>query len=245
MELFAGTIETLRIFVEASACRRSWPSDDMVQWPGGLGRNVVLKEDMDLELGSPETESVSCLLWTEDTSCIDPGRITMIGPDFTESRGRSLPFGKVVLLAVEGFSEDNAYERHRDLDLLRYDLDLKGFMIRAASQYMREWCRISRDALAQGLSAHVLGSSIVRLYRKIPYVKDVEIIFFTSSVHDVRRLREITAPSGLIVAAMNKMASEMDFECSSCDYRAVCDEAEGLKGMRASLMERSRRSVHG
>ncbi|HPI93033.1 MAG TPA: hypothetical protein PLT09_08050 [Deltaproteobacteria bacterium] len=245
MELFAGTIDALRILVEAAACRRSWPADEKVQWPCGGGRNIVFKEDMALELGSPETESVSCLLWTEDISCIDPGTVTMIGPDFTESHGRSLPFGKVVLLAVEGFSEDNAYERHRDLDLLRYDLDLKGFMIRAVSQHMREWCRISRDALAQGLSAHVLGSSIIRLYRKTPYVKGVEIIFFTSSVHDVRRLGEITAPSGLIVAAMNKMASEMDFECSSCDYRAVCGEAEGLKGMRDRLMDRSRRSVHG
>ena len=71
--------------------------------------------------------------------------------------GKSLPFGKVVLLGVEGFTEDNAYDRHKELDFLRYDLDLKGFMMRAVSQYMREWCRISREALSQGFSALLPG----------------------------------------------------------------------------------------
>jgi len=41
------------------------------------------------------------------------------------------------------------------------------------------------------------------------------------------------------------MASEMDFECGSCDYRDVCEEAEGLKGMRDKLMEKSREALHG
>ena len=118
-------------------------------WPPGGGRNIVLKEDMGLELGSPEMDSVSCLLWTGDHSRITDGRITLVGPDFPECMGKSLAFGKVVLAGVEGFDEDNAYDRHKDMDFLRYELDLKGFMMRAVSQYMREWCRISRDALSR------------------------------------------------------------------------------------------------
>jgi CO dehydrogenase/acetyl-CoA synthase beta subunit len=245
MELFTNTIESVRAFVEDMPRKRSWPADDKRLWPGGRGRNIVLKEDMALELGSPEMESVSCLLWTENLSSIADGRITLIGPDFPQSVGKSLPFGKVVLAGVEGFTEDNAYDRHKELDFLRYDLDLKGFMMRAVSQFMREWCRISRESLLQGFSALVLGSSLMTLFKGMPYVKGFEVIFFTSSTDDVHRLKEITAPSEKVIAAMNKMASEMDFECGSCDYQDVCDEAEGLKGMRDKLMEKSKEALHG
>lgn len=245
MELFTNTIEALRAFTDTAERKRTWLENPHDHWPTGGGRNIVLKEDMGLELGSPEKESVSCLLWTENLSGIADGRITLIGPDFPESEGKSLAFGKVVLVGVEGFTEDNAYDRHKELDFLRYDLDLKGFMMRAVSQYMREWCRIGKEAILQGFSARVLGSALMTLFKDKPYVKAVEVIFFTSGTDDVTRLREITAPAEKIIAAMNKMASEMDFECGSCDYQDVCDEAEGLKRMRDKLMENSREVLHG
>lgn len=237
MELFTGTIKAVRSFVENATPKKSWLADPENPWPAGGSRNIVLKEDMGLELGSPGMESLSCLLWTENLANVADGHITLVGPDFPESTGRSLPFGKVVLVGVEGFTEDNAYDRHKELDYLRYDLDLKGFMMRAVSQYMREWCRISRGALLQGLSARIMGSGLIALFRKMPYVKSVEVILLTSGTADVCRLSEITAPAEKIIAAMNKMASEMDFECGTCDYRDVCDEADGLKTMRERLME--------
>ena len=69
MELFTNTIESVRTFVDDMPHKRSWLADATMTWPGGHGRNIVLKEDMGLELGSPEMESVSCLLWTENLSC--------------------------------------------------------------------------------------------------------------------------------------------------------------------------------
>jgi len=245
MELFTNTIESVRTFVDTKSSCRTWIEAPNYGWPSGKGRNIVLKDDMGLELGNPEKDSVSCLLWTGDLSRITDGRITLVGPDFPECTGKSLPFGKVVLAGVEGFDEDNAYDRHKDMDFLRYELDLKGFMMRAVSQYMREWCRISRDALSRGFSARTLGSSLIRLFRDRPYVKAVEVIYFTSSTDDVTRLKEITVPAEKVIAAMNKMASEMDFECGSCDYQDVCDEADGLKGMRDKLMEKSKETLHG
>lgn len=238
MELFSQTIDAVRTFVDTRPSPRSWMESPGFQWPSGQGRNIVLREDTGLELGSPDQDSVSCILWTGGRTPVVDGRITLIGPDFPESPGRSLPFGKVVLASVEGIDEDNAYDMHRDMDFLRYELDLRGFMVRAVSRHMKEWCRISRDALALGFSARVLGSSLIRLFRRRPYVKSAEVICVTSSTVDVARLREITAPAEKIIAAMNKMAVEMDFDCTSCDYRDVCDEAEELKAMRGSLVKK-------
>jgi CO dehydrogenase/acetyl-CoA synthase beta subunit len=204
-----------------------------------------MKEDTGLELGSPQKESVSCLLWTHDLTAIEDARITLVGPDFPESLGQSLPFGKVVLAGVEGFNEDNAYDLHKDLDYLRYSLDLKGFMMRSASQYMREWCRISISAIRQGFSARTLGSALISLFRTKNFVKSIEVIYVTSSPADVVRLREITSPAERIIGAMNKMAFEMDFDCETCDYRPVCDDASELRAMRDRLRERSREASLG
>jgi hypothetical protein len=41
------------------------------------------------------------------------------------------------------------------------------------------------------------------------------------------------------------MAGELEYDCSTCDYQEVCDEADGLKGMRARLMEKSGEALHG
>lgn len=244
MELFLDTISSVRDFTRQALPQKIWTADGNLSWPRGGNRNIVLKEDLGLELGSPEKDSVSCLLWTEDLTCIHDGRITLIGPDFPESRGQSLPFGKVALVGVQGFNQDNAYDRHKDLDFLRYDLDLKGFMLRAVSQFMREWCRISVSALRDGFNARILGSALMDKFRAQPYVKSVEILYITSSKEDVIRMKNITAPAEKIVAAMNKMAGEMDFECDTCDYQAVCDEAAELKAMRDRLIQKKKEATN-
>jgi len=245
MDLFTKTIEAVRAFTESNPSHMTWLWDKDAQWPSCNGKGIVLKDDLGLELGSPEKESVSCLLWTHDLSAVEDGRISLIGPDFLESAGKSLPFGKVVLVGVTGFDEDNAYDRHKELDFLRYDLDLKGYMMRAVSQYMREWCRISREALSMGFSARDLGSSLIKLIRGKHYVRAVEVIYLTSSTEDVRKLGEITASAEKIIAAMNKMAGEFEYDCTSCDYQEVCNEADGLKGMRDRLKEKTRGALHG
>ncbi len=239
VELFTETISAVRAFVSQTSGLRSWIADPKPSWPPGGGRNIVFKEDLGLELGSPQKESVSCLLWTHDLASIENNKVILVGPDFPESMEQSLPFGKVVLAGVEGFTEDGAYDLHKDLDFLRYSIDLRGFMMRSASQYMREWCRISTEAIRQGFSARILGSALIGLFLEKPFVKAVEVIYLTSSPEDVVRLREITSPAEKVIAAMNKMASEMDFECASCDYQEVCDDASQLKAMRERLMKKS------
>ena len=57
---------------------------------------MVLMGDVGVELGSPETESCSVLLWTEDASLVRDGTVTLIGPD-PEGKQKSMAFGKIVL----------------------------------------------------------------------------------------------------------------------------------------------------
>jgi len=235
MELFLDVIKAVRLFSEQSGSRRVWDMNHTHDWPTGGRSNIVLKNDLGLELGSPDYESVSSLLWTETPGHVSDGRITLVGPDFSEYPGKNLPLGKIVIVQGQGFDVDNAYERHRNMDELRYNLDLKGFMLRAVSQFMREWCRISISALKNGFNVRILGSSLLTLLRAEPYVTGAEVIYFTSSKEDVIKLRDITTPAERIIVAMNKMAVEMDFDCSSCEFQSVCNEATELRAMQEKL----------
>ncbi|MBN2298527.1 MAG: hypothetical protein JXM72_08030 [Deltaproteobacteria bacterium] len=245
MQLFDTMIEDTKRFVHTLQQRRTWTALDKSAWPEGGNRNIVLKEDMGLELGSPQTQSLSCILWTENLDLIEKGLITLAGPDLSESYGRSLPFAKIVLVGVSGFTEENTYERYQDMELIRYQLDLKGFMLRAVSQYMREWCRISSEAIIKGFSAQVLGSALMKLFHEKSYVHAFEVIFLTSCMDDIARLKRITEDSQRILAAMNKMVEEFDFDCTSCEYQDVCNEADLLKDMRNRLQNKEREVVHG
>jgi len=238
MELFADTINEIRDFLARKDNTKSWPVNPDTNWPSGQSRNVVLGNDMAVELGNPRMESVSCILWTEKTDTIRNNYITLIGPDLPESRGACLPFGKIVLLEVSGFDEENTYERYREMELVRYGLDLKGYMLRAVSQYKREWCRISHEALDGGFCIDVLASKQIRNFNKINYVAGVECIFVTSSPQDVRELAAITHDTTRIIAAMNKMAQELNFDCETCEYQDVCYEATDLKRMREAYRKK-------
>ena len=235
MEVMRKTIVNLRDFIKTMPSRQmelpATPS-----WPQGGANNIVMNDEMGLELGNPRDESVACILWSEDPALVRDGAFTLIGPDFPESDQTHLPFGKVVLVGVDGFNDENAYERYSELDLLRFDIDLRGFMLKAASQHQREWCRISREALSGGFSSRDVVVELMKLFRTRPYVRSVEVLFVTASPEAVRSLREIVQPAVRVVEAMNKMMEELELDCDECEYIDVCDEAEELRGMKKRAM---------
>lgn len=242
MELFEETLADIRTYIEGKNSR-SWAIQGQKNvWPSGKGRNVVLSEDMALELGNPQMNSVSCLVWTQTPGLIQDGNIHLIGPDIRESSGKSLPFGKVVLAQVSGFDEETTYDKYNELEAVRYALDLKGYMIRAVSQYQREWSRISKEALQNGFSFDVLAEALRNEYAKKDYIHAVEFLFVTSSAGDVGELQDITKNVGRKISALNKMLSEIDPDCDECEYNDVCDEVDELKSMKKNREEKRKKT---
>ena len=195
-------------------------------WPAGGKKNIVLVQDTGVELGNPRQESLSLILWAEGMSRISDGRITVIGPDLQESRGKSLPFAKIVMAGVHGFNEKNTCDRWQEMDLLRFDIDLAGYMMRAVSQYQREWSRVSHDALEKGFSFSILGSAIRDKMNAKEYIDGVEILFVTESPEAVRELREVSNEAMAIIGALNRMNEEIEADCPTCDYRVVGDAVD-------------------
>lgn len=239
--MFDKEIQEVREFLERKKAEKKLDEIKFrkkIKWPEGGGKNIVLKDDVGIELGSPEAGSVSFILWTDDVSRIRDGKITLVGSDLQKlykNGAKNLPFGKVLLVGVHGFNEENTYERYREMELLRYDVDLKGYMMKAVSQYQREWSRVSIEAMENKFSFSYLGSDLIRRFREKEFVDAVEVVFVTSSREDVMELQDLSSRAGRIVAAMNKMLEEMSFDCSACEFVDVCDEVDILKDMRNSL----------
>ena len=239
MRIFHPIIEEVRRFIDQKRKDDTPYSESIVPgniaWPSAERPEVILKRDLALELGSPETASVSFLLWTSDLKRIHDRRLTLIGPDITDTKASGLPLGKIVMVGVEGFDENNAYERNTEIYLKKFDLALKGVMLKSASHYMAEWLRINREAMDSGISFLHLAGGLMDNYLSLPYVKTVEMVVVTSSKEDVNALYDMGNRSARTIRAMNKMINEMSFDCATCEFQDLCEEADELRDLREKM----------
>jgi len=196
-------------------------------------KEIVLTRDVGRELGHPQQTSLAFLVWTEKE--INANQITLVGPDLSEYDKTHMDFGKVILLKVKNFDPENTYERYQELDLLRFKLNISGYMMRAASQQMREWSRISLEALNKGISLFDLGSAWIDLYERLPYVVGAEVIILTDE-NAIKQLTPIAQHVFQYVRAMMKMHEETNLDCSTCEYQEVCSDVQSLSAMRKKLM---------
>lgn len=238
MKLLEKYILEIRDYIDkkkqVTPCR-VFNGDASCSWPASDKSGIVLLPDLAVELGHPDGQSVSFQTWTGDTSLVNDGNITLIGPDICEEAEAKLPFGKIVIAEVDGFDETNAADRTREMFLSKFDLSLNGFMLKSASNYMAEWCRISKDAVKKEFSFKILGTALINELKKLDYVKSVEIVFVTSSNDDVAQLFDIGNRSLRTVNAMAKMVNEMSYDCGECEYSDICDEADELRELRDNL----------
>lgn len=238
MKLLEKYIDEIRDYIDRKKISNAWRifrADHCSSWPKSDKSGIVLLPDLSVELGNPDDASVSFQTWTEDASLVNDGEITLIGSDICETATANLPFGKIVIAEVEGFDETNAADRTREMFLSKFDLSLSGFMLKSASNYMAEWCRVSKDAVSNHFSFKILGSSLINELKKLDYVKSVEIIFITSSNNDVNELFDIGNRSLRTLNAMAKMVNEMSYDCGECEYTDICDEADELRELRDNL----------
>jgi len=241
MELFRDEISAIRAFFSekrAKGAAREFIHRLSCGWPVDTKKNIVLAADTAVELGHPADGSVSFLLCTDDAGAVVNNRITLLGPDIPELVGCHVPFVRIVICAAKGFNAENIFERYRQMDLLRYDIRLAGYMMRGVSQYMREWSRVSHDAVRSGFNFKILGSALVDAYSALDFIKGVEVMFATSAGCDMPFFEKIGRQAADKVFAMNKMAEELSFDCESCEYNPVCRGVEELRVMRKALLKR-------
>jgi len=232
MGLFDQPLAEIRDYIDGKygeGSAQEFPFTPVI--PRAEGAQVILSEDTGLELGNPGMPSRTLLLWDAGESVRD-GRITLVGPDFPAASASSLPFAQILMVGGD-FSDE--YDCYRDLRDATYNVRLRGFMTRVFPGRQSIWCRVSKEALAGGFSAQVLGSSLIQALKKLDFVRSVEVLFVTSSREEVE---ELSGPADKvldIVEALIKMYEEMNFDCEECEYVDVCDEVVELRQIRDKL----------
>jgi len=257
MAVFDGHIKAVRDFM------RSVPvTDDLYQeidcsgtpeeirssLPINLGRGassgIHLRSNTYTELGNPIAGSCSHLLWTNNTSLVRDGRITLIGPDIPASEGESLPFGQILMLAGETLGA-NDHERLQQAPIIGDRIE--GYMLKSTSDYL--WARVSKDVAARGFNFEILGKSLISLIKsRTPGISAIEILFVTSSKEDVKELASIASEvkglgSNLLKEAWKERGFdvECDFDCASCHDEPVCDDIrEVIVGVKKAAREKKK-----
>ncbi len=241
MDLFLEQFAFIEDWLAKRRHRRDLQQLDVtpaITWPAGGKRNLVIGQDIAVELGHPEDGSLASLIWRESQDDDCGGRTWLLGPDLPEASGWRLPLAKVIMIYGRGFAAENTYARYRQLESVRYAIDLKGYMMRAASQVSREWSRVSHAALADGFSLGILGSALIQAYTTLDYVDRADVLLVTSSRDDVMAFKPLADRVHAVIAAMSGMSTALDLDCGSCSFAPVCDAVDGLRAMHQALEEK-------
>lgn len=234
MKIFDQYIDTLQEGIDDLRKQvdcHDYRYDPTLSWPQSQAGELILGAETAIELGHPATESVSFLMWTDSLEKVADGRITLFGPELKELPEGKNSFGKVVLISGQGFTEENGFDRWQELEAARLTQHLKGQMLRAVPQQSKEWSRISRQGIRDGLSLRLIGNELIRRLKSFDYVDQVETIFITSSRSDVASIKDLSQKAGALTTAMNRIFDDLEMDCGSCDFSEVCDEVEELKNL--------------
>ena len=80
-----------------------------------------------------------------------------------------------------------------------------------------------------GISFEKVGNLLINKYKEISAVKNVKVIFVTDDNADFNSLISIAEKNNQITETLNHIMNNVNFDCSTCNLKPICDEVEGMK----------------
>lgn len=187
-----------------------------------LGYNqVILQRDTAFELAGTGFNLVT-------TQNIDD-EIVIIGKDLNETKS-DCKFARISLIQIEDTAdEQKAYNLIRKIEYVKYHYFPDGYMIRTSSRSHKEAVRVSKNAIKNGISFERVGNLLINKYKEIPAVKSVKVIFVTEKDVDYNTLSALAEKNNQITETLNHIMNNVNFDCSTCNLKPICDEVEGMK----------------
>ena len=197
--------------------------------------SVIFLSDTAFELGGNNKPCVSSLAVSSDMEFSNS--VYLSGNDLDKIKSDS-PFGKFVFLQIEDFeNEQDTFNKIKELESLRYHLNVEGFMTRASALNMREQIRVGKKAVKSGVTFADYGQTLLSEYLKFSYVKSAEIYFITE-FNNFEKL-DITAKKiSQTTSALNHIFDNVMFDCSNCNLKEICDEVDGLKELHLKTIKK-------
>jgi len=202
-------------------------------WPEDSDHIMILRGDMALELGGELQPGIGCTLVTTDDSLVPEDRITLVGDDLGQlPSGGNVPYARISIVKLRGgrdFQGEDLYNAIRKLEYTRYHFFPKGFMMRVSSSKNKESVRISKEAIANGMSFSHAGSDMIHAFHKNPLVESVHMIYFTGAGKPYADLEQLSRDGERITKTIDHIFKNVIMDCNACSLQKVCEEVEGLK----------------
>lgn len=236
LELLDGVIRELEQTL-APLQKQIWQWSPQNVWPSSGENELVMRSEAAYELGAAGLSSVCCSCVTADAALAGEDRVELYGPDLAQIT-QDTPYARITLLQTRTFdSDDEAYRTAKELELVKYGVFPRGFMIRSSAVSGREQVRVAKSALRQGISFETVGGLFIRKLRENPAVLHARVLFVTDPAVDYAALGALCKKSEQIVQALNHILDGLDLDCAHCEMKPLCDEVEGMKELHRKKLK--------
>ena len=197
--------------------------------------SVIFLSDTAFELGGNQKPCVCSLAVSSDI--VFSNSVHLLGDDLNQIKSDS-PFGKFVFIQIQDFdNEQNTFDKIKELEALRYHLNIDGFMTRASALNMREQIRVSKNTIKSGVVFADYGQTLLREFLKFDYVKSAEI-YFVTDFDEFEKLDSVAKKISQTTSALNHIFDNVMFDCSTCNLKEICDEVDGLKELHLKTVKK-------
>ena len=201
-----------------------------IAWHDAGGNQVIMRRDTAFEL-----EGVGFNLVTSGKI---RDEITVIGDDLDEIT-ENRRFARISIVEIEDIGdEQKAYNLIKKIDYVKYHCFPDGYMMRSTSRSHKEAVRISKDALRNGMDFQRVGSLMIEKYKEIPEVRGVRFFFITNPKADFSAIEDIAKKISEVAQTLNHVMNSVNFDCDTCNLKAVCDEVEGMRELHFKASNR-------
>lgn len=155
--------------------------------------------------------------------------IIVVGDDLNEIRG-DRRFARISIVQIDEIEdEQESYNLIKKVEYVKYHSFPDGYMIRSTSRSHKESVRVSQKAIKDGIGFQKIGSLQIEKYKENSAVKGVKIIFITAPEADYYAIEKLAEKNHAIAETLNHIMNSVNFDCNTCNLKAICDEVEGMK----------------
>lgn len=229
MELYNALIkQTLAEFEDKP--KKSYDFNPARAWKDVGSSELVLQKEAAYELGARGKGSANYILYTSSAELAGKDRVIVCGRDLKEISG-DCDFARIVILRIGVLDDDDekVYRTLKDIEFAKYHVHPEGYMVRMSPESHREQIRVSKKAVAGGISFEKLGANYIAEYKKNPNVVNATVIFATDPTIDYAKLQALAKMSVDVTGTLTHIFEGLPTDCSVCALKDICDEVEGMK----------------
>ncbi|MGN0982078.1 MAG: hypothetical protein ACI4O0_04205 [Candidatus Limivicinus sp.] len=239
MELYNSLIKDTRAQLEGLSAK-VWDYSPADCWADTGASELVLQRDAAYEMGALGKGSANFVLFTSSGELVDKDQVILYGPDMGQLKG-DCDFARIVLLRVGVLDDDDeaVYRTLKDIEFAKYHVYPEGYMVRMSPESSREQVRVSKKALAKGISFRSVGASYVAEYKKDANVLNATVIFVTDPKADYAALQAAAKKSAAVTGTLTHILEGLPTDCSVCALKDICDEVDGMKELHFGVGDKS------